>query len=142
MAEEKPKLTYRKLRGYKYDVWERFEIQTDIKTFMFQTPWYELMPSGTLIIPKRYAWDGMTDPGFDTPNTMIASLVHDVLYQAMREGQLDRSKREAVDQELRRISLDNGMSGVRAWVDYNFVRVMGKRYALPEDKPRGRIITI
>lgn len=136
------KLTYRELKGYKYDVWEEFTIQTNIKTFMFQTPWYQLMPSGTLIIPPRYAWDGATDPAIDTKNFMVSSLVHDTLYQAMREGHLPRTQRESVDKELPRICQEYGMSDFRAWYAYNFVRVMGERFALPEEKPRGRIVTI
>ena len=38
-----------------------------------------------MIVEKDYAWDGPSGPTIDTSNSMRASLVHDVLYQAMRE---------------------------------------------------------
>ena len=135
-------MKYRELRGYKYSLVDELTIRTNIKAFIFQAPWYQLVPSGMLTIPAHYCWDGPTDPGIDTPNFMIGSLVHDVLYQAMREGHLPLTKRKAVDQELRRICLEQGMSKIRAWWVYRFVRVTGKWFALPEKKPRGRIIEV
>ncbi len=137
------KLAYKILKGYKYMVYKYdFVIQTNIKGFRFVTPWYSLNEHGELSAEATYCRDGPTDPGIDTKNFMIGSLTHDVLYQAMREGHLPRTQRKAVDQELRRICLENGMSKIRAWYVYHFVRIMGKRFALPEKKPRGRIIEV
>lgn len=135
-------MKYRILKGYKYDLVGMFDIFTQIKGFVFATPWYDLYENGWLVIQDRYAWDGPTDPGIDTKNFMIASLVHDVLYQAMREGHLPRTQRKAADKELRRICLEQGMSKFRAWYAYHFVRIMGRRYSLPEKKPRGKVVEI
>ncbi|MDH3345874.1 MAG: hypothetical protein OEL75_01675, partial [Kiritimatiellaceae bacterium] len=43
------------------------------------------------------------------------SLVHDALYQLMREGFLPESCREDADQELHRICREDGMCRFRAW---------------------------
>lgn len=135
-------MKYRILEGYKYDLVDAFSIQTNIKSFYIDTAWYRLSKDGVLVIHSRYCWDGATDPGIDTKNFMISSLVHDVLYQAMREGHLPRTKRKAADKELRRICLEQGMSKLRAWWVYKFVRIMGKRYAMPEKKPRGAVVEV
>lgn len=135
-------MKYRILDGYYCDLHELESIKTEIKGFSFDTPWYGLRQTGWLIIAKHYAWDGPSKPAIRTRNFMMGSLVHDVLYQAMREGHLPRTQRKAVDQELRRICLEQGMSKIRAWWVYHFVRIMGKRFALPEKKPRGRIVEI
>ncbi len=135
-------MKYRILDGYKYQLWDDFMIQTNIKGYNFTASWYTLHESGMLTIHLHYCWDGATDPGIDTKNFMIASLVHDCLYQAMREKYLPRSKRKAVDEEMHRICLEQGMGKIRAWWCYNFVRIMGKKYAEPEKKPRGKVVEV
>lgn len=135
-------MKYRILKGYKYDLVDQFMVHTKIKDFHITTPWFVLHHSGMLTIYPHYAWDGATDPAFDTKNFMVGSLVHDVLYQAMREKHLPLTQRKAVDKELRRICLEQGMNPIRAWYVYNFVRIMGKRYALPEKKKRGKVVEV
>ena len=51
-------------------------------------------------VQKDYAWDGPSGPTIDTRNSLRASLVHDVLYQAMREGGLPRTFRRRADLEF------------------------------------------
>ena len=47
---------------------------------------------------------------------MRGSLVHDALYQLMRNGLLDRDEfRDEADSELIRICREDGMSGLRSW---------------------------
>ena len=61
---------------------------------------------------------------------MRGSLVHDALYQLMREGLLDLGWRETADQELRRVCLEDGMSAIRAWWVYKAVRFGGESSAV------------
>jgi hypothetical protein len=42
---------------------------------------------------KGYAWNGPSGPTLDTRNFMRGSLVHDALYQLMREGRMDNGLR-------------------------------------------------
>ena len=45
-----------------------------------------LLRTGALYITRGYEWDGPSGPAIDTDNFMDGSLVHDVLYQMLREG--------------------------------------------------------
>ncbi len=61
---------------------------------------------------------------------MRGSVVHDALYQLMREGRLNRDDwREAADDELTRLCLQDGMSKPRAWWVNKGVRWFAKRAA-------------
>lgn len=89
---------------------------------------------GLLTIKAGYAWDGPSGPAIDTRNFMRGSLVHDVLYQMMREGHLPLSCREQADRILRDICREDGMSAIRAWWVYRGVR-FGGGSAATGDKP-------
>ena len=52
------------------------------------TPYCVVDVDGRLFINSGYQWDGPSGPAIDTDNFMDGSLVHDVLYQLMREGYL------------------------------------------------------
>jgi len=63
---------------------------------------------------------------------MRGSLVHDALYQLMREGALPIVYREEADRLLRRICIEDGMSRLRAaWV-LRGVRLGGASSAAPD----------
>ena len=77
-----------------------------------------------LTVEERYAWDGPSGPTIDTKSFMRGSLIHDALYQLMREGHLDRKVwRLYADKLLRKLCLEDGMSKFRAWYVYNAVRL-------------------
>ena len=61
-----------------------------------------------------YAWDGPSGPTFDTPNFMRGSLIHDALYQLMRNGLLREDFREDADKEIKKACLEDGMTRFRA----------------------------
>lgn len=95
-----------------------------------------LSEDGLLTIRQDYSWDGPSGPTIDTKNFMRGSLVHDALYQLMREGLIDQSCREEADRELQRICIEDGMSKVRAWWVYQGVRFGGGPACDPaNDKP-------
>ena len=68
-------------------------------------------------------------PTIDTSNSKRASLVHDALYQLMREGILGRDRRKDADDLLLRICLADGMAYLRAGWIYWAVRLFGARHA-------------
>lgn len=128
-------LCYSKINAYKYRL-ERAYIE---EATPFQPPrmltvadnWIGLMPSGNLYFRPGYCWDGPSGPTIDTPNWMRGSLVHDGLYQLLREGLLDKlgdheSLRKQADQLMRKILIEDGMSRARAGWSYAGVRVFGK----------------
>ncbi|MDO9041119.1 MAG: DUF1353 domain-containing protein [Desulfocapsaceae bacterium] len=93
-----------------------------------------LRSDGLLRIKKGYAWDGPSGPTIDTRNFMRGSLVHDALYQLIREHGLDPVYRETADQTLRAICKEDGMTDIRAWWVYEGVR-FGGGAAVAHDNP-------
>jgi hypothetical protein len=80
------------------------------------TPFYSLSIDGELLIRAGYAWDGASGPTWDTLSSMKGSLIHDVLYQAMRQQLLDHSWRSKADDLLFDICIESGMFRWRAWL--------------------------
>ena len=90
--------------GYRYQLQEGYSLVISIRpAAAVGNDYIALDPQGALRIAKGYAWDGPSGPTLDTANFMRGSLVHDALYQLMREGLLDHTvHREAADRILQR----------------------------------------
>lgn len=120
--------------GYKYLLRARYEQRITIKPKqIIKTPYLQLTLTGVLSISEGYAWDGPSGPAIDTYNFMRPSLVHDALYQLMREGLLNAAGyRKSVDMLLLKMCREDGMSWLRAkWV-YIAVRTFARRSSRPE----------
>lgn len=117
--------------GYKYQLAETYTQLTPIQPRdRIATDFIALDPDGTLIVATGYAWDGPSGPTFDTPCFMRGSLVHDALYQLMRDGHLSIDEhRQAADDLLRDMCKEDGMSSLRAWWVHLAVRSFGKQAA-------------
>ena len=120
--------------GYKYQLVEEYRTSVIVSPARnIASEYIELNTSGTLTIMNGYAWDGPSGWTIDSNNFMRGSLVHDALYQLMRQGRLDPEEdRKTADQELRRICREDGMSAIRAWWVYQGVRIGGARSAQQE----------
>ena len=120
-------------KGYKYQLVEPYDSSINIKPEQpITTDYIELSEEGRLIIKKGYAWDGPSGPTVDTLNFMKGSLVHDALYQLMREKHLDKEEyRQSADRLLQKICEADGMSRLRAWWVYLGVRWAGDPAADP-----------
>lgn len=125
---ETNKILYKK--GYKYQLTEEYRVKVSVIPKQdIKTDYLDFYTDGLLVIKKGYAWDGPSGPAIDTPNFMRGSLVHDALYQLMREKYISKADwRKQADIELKDICLKDGMSKFRAWVVYNGVRI-GAEYA-------------
>jgi len=125
--------------GYKYQLKRDYSVDIDIHpdVLINDIEYLTLTPEGKLTVKDGYAWDGPSGPTIDTLNFMRGSLVHDALYQLMRERHLDHEKyRETADRLLQKICLEDGMSTIRAWWVYHGVRLGGGPAADPaSDKP-------
>lgn len=132
--------------GYKYQLQRPLVVQTHLrpeKRHVIGT-FVRLEPSGELGIGAHYAWDGPSGPTIDTKNFMRGALVHDALYQLMRETDLDRARwRKVADDELARICREDGMTRLRAWWVHRAVRWFADPASDPANKkpehaaPRG-----
>lgn len=118
---------------YKYQLHVDYSIQVGLQpTALFDNGYLRLSLDGQLTISKGYAWDGPSGPTVDTRNFMRGALVHDALYQLMREGALDRHAcRKTADEIMRRICREDGMSWLRSWWVYLAVRCFGDPAADP-----------
>lgn len=99
--------------------------------------------SSRLRIMPGYAWDGasfLPFLWFGTPSAWLTpSLVHDALYQLIREGLLAREHRAAVDGLFRDLLIERGVWRVVAWAAYYAVRVFGN-FAVRKTNPVREVV--
>lgn len=112
--------------GYKYQLKENYSLQTPLVGTYISTDFILLTSTGLLVIKKGYAWDGPSGPTFDTKDFMRGSLVHDALYQLMRESHLPQSLKEFADRELQKICIEDGMPKSLAYLVYQAVKHFGE----------------
>lgn len=135
-------MKYQELKGWKYRLVEEEAFSTGLEgLYQIDTEYVALNWGGRLWMKKGYAWDGSSVVR-DTKTCMKASLVHDALYQLMREGLLDRKLRKYADQLYRDLCIQRGMWKVRAGWRYTAIRMFAKKYTFPSNKPRGKIVEI
>ncbi len=122
--------------GYKYQLKKDYLDQIPIQPHEnINTQFITLSTAGDLSIKSGYAWDGPSGPTIDTQNFMRGSLVHDALYQLMRERFLnDNVYRDKVDRLLQEDCIKDGMSRIRAWWVYQGVKLGGGPTADPDKK--------
>lgn len=122
-------------KGYKYQLVEGYATTIPIRPDQdIDTDYIALTHEGQLQIRKGYAWDGPSGPTIDTLNFMRGSLVHDALYQLMREEKLGHENREPADRLLQQMCRDDGMSSIRAWWVYTGLRIGGDPAADPANR--------
>jgi len=143
--KREPLIFYRNLKGYKYILSENYVIRIkpisdkDIFEPDNKNPFIKLSARGVLTIFKDYAWDGPSGPTIDTKSFMRGSLVHDALYQLMRQGKLPQSARKYADKLLAEICRADGMSRIRAWYVEKGVNIFGGSSAKITDKKEFKI---
>lgn len=135
-------MKYRHLRGYKYELLTMVTVFTKIKGLEVDTHYIALWPSGQLFVKPDYAWDGASGPTWDDKTNMRGSLIHDALYQLMREELLGRKWRKYADELLREICRADGMNRFRARLWYWAVRTFGKNNSMPRKNPRGKTVKL
>jgi len=120
--------------GYKYQLAYDYEVETGINLLDdINTEYISLSKGGLLKIKEGYAWDGPSGPTIDTPNFMRGSLVHDALYQLLRNRLLPQSYRKRADNLLHQVCLEDGMSKIRAYYVWKSVNLFAKNAASPTE---------
>ncbi len=118
-------MKFRSLKNYKYQLAESLTLRLSVLVDVnFEHPRFSLH-NGELTVAAGYCWDGASGPTFDTKNSMTPSLVHDVLYQAIRCGLLPPNRIEDVDYALNQLSRERGMSKPRRWVWFTGLNFFG-----------------
>ena len=119
---------------YRYKLTKDYPHTTELRDRSGGNEYLEIDATGRLEIHARYAWDGPSGPSIDTKSFMRGSLVHDALYQLMRDRVLDHLRdRKSADKLLRQICKADGMNRFRRWYVYRIVRAFGARSARPRD---------
>ena len=113
--------------GYKHQLAAAYEIQTEIypTEHVEVVNFIDLRIDGLLTVRQNYAWDGATAI-IDTRYNLRASLVHDALYQLMREGSLSREYRDTADKLFRQLCVEDGVFPVIASGYYWALRQFGE----------------
>lgn len=121
---------YKKRHLYKYTLINSYSRTIDIQPDQkLGNDFLNLDPTGKLSISRGYSWDGPSGPTIDTKNFMQGSLVHDALYQLMREQYLEYKYRKYADELLKEMCIEDRMSRVRAFFVYWAVRIFGSSSA-------------
>jgi hypothetical protein len=129
-------IKYKDISNLRYVLEEPYTLQIPISIayrveVKSKSQWYiRLDRYGILTINKGYSWDGASGVVTIQDNTnRRASLVHDALYQLMREGKIDSTYRGVADKIFYDMLIDDGMSKFRAWYYYQAVKMFGGKYA-------------
>jgi hypothetical protein len=133
----------RKIGKYKYQLTESEATQlgSGFVDVIAENP-YIILVCGCLMVKEGYAWDGPSGPTVDTVTFLRGSLVHDALYQLIREGLVEKSLRIEADRLLRRVCIEDGMNKIRAWYVYRFVRAFGGSSCKPRKRVFDEIIEV
>jgi hypothetical protein len=114
-------IKYRK--GYKYQLVEDYTCHVDIYPIHdIVTEYIELTTKGKLFIKHGYAWDGTSGPTIDGPTNMRGSLIHDSIYQLLREKLLKPEWRKQADCEFENACEEDGMCDIRRYIDIKGLR--------------------
>jgi hypothetical protein len=121
---------------YKYQLADDYLINIPIRPKNnITTEFIDLDTDGNLTVKDGYAWDGPSGPVIDTEENMRASLIHDALYQLMRNEKIrSRTHRKAADQIFKDICKEDGVSNFWASAYYKALRKFGKPAASPQNK--------
>lgn len=124
-------------KKYKYEVEDDFIFILPLKGFEFSNPYLILKKNGEMTIKKGYRYDGATG-GIDTGSFRIPSLVHDGLYQILRESNFEKKEREYFRKEsdiiLKELCKINEMGFIRRNYVYIAVRLFGGSFSKKEKK--------
>lgn len=135
-------------RKYKYVLTEDVTVFVGILGQAIECEWFKLSIDGFLTIKSGYAWDGCSGM-IDTDSNMEAGLVHDCLYQMLRESLipnyktialLDRKRclekfkkmRDQVDNVFETLLESGGCWWITIFSAPRVVGLMGEKYALPK----------
>lgn len=127
------KLNYHAVKNgkYRYELDESIEVGAEIFPEYTASISYKskcivvLTHHGFLFIDTPYQWDGPSGPVRHSPDIMRGSLIHDALYQLMRENKIGKKHRKAADIELYHTCLEDGMYPFKATCVYYAVRLFG-----------------
>lgn len=136
---------YRRVRNYKYQLREDFayNLGRTFESAPIANEFIDITTEGVLAIRKHYAWDGACGPVVKTQANIKASLVHDALYQLMREGRLDHLiYRDWANQLFINMCRQGGVWDCVAGAYYRALRLFGAKNAKPRENATPKVICL
>lgn len=112
---------------YKYELLDTTRVVLKETFPTTHDDWVRTDGGPAIAFSQGYRWDGASGPTIDTEDSMLASLVHDGLYQLMRNRKLDIGFRKLADQAFNRMLKEGGMPWWRRGYWYAAVRIAGGR---------------
>jgi hypothetical protein len=121
--------------GYKYQLAEDYKIKINIKPKeSIDTEFIALNTDGILIVKSGYAWDGPSGPVIDSKKNLRGSLVHDALYQLMRQRKIAQAKyKDKADRLFEKLCKTDGVPASFARIYYEALKKLGKPATKPEN---------
>ena len=147
-------MKYSLTKHYKYKLEEMETCCTGIRGDGFENKYMYMHKDGSLWIRKGYAWDGSSIPHKKLIRVLslwrydgdryckIASLVHDALCQAMREGNIPKCEKIEADAIYWNLCLAGGLPRWRANKRFDALRKFGDCGIEPEKNPRNKIFLV
>lgn len=136
-------LKYSNTKGYKYTVREDISVKvSDLDEINISTPHFSIQ-NNVITAKSSYSWNGASGPTWDTPNTMLPSLIHDILYQCIGTKQIDKKKRFYADlifYKLMRERTKTFFGQFRAFYFFCAVRLFGGFFL--ENKPEKQDVVL
>ena len=120
-------MRYQKKKDWKYRIYEDVEFNLYHDYGRIVHPFFQI-DGNHLTVKAGYHWDGASGVAIDTDNFMSPSLIHDVLFQCMREDLMNRDRFKHANVELKTQCRERGMSKFRAWYVYKAVAMFGSKY--------------
>ena len=122
--------------GYKYQLATnyRLEITGFLKHDDICANSHIWLDATKISIATGYAWDGASGPIPDTRAAMRASLVHDALYQLIREEILGVEHKHTADRLFRDLCIQDGMPKWRARLLFRGLLAFGNPATKPKNK--------
>ncbi|MCP4103859.1 MAG: hypothetical protein GY750_20940 [Lentisphaerae bacterium] len=106
-------MKYQNKRSWKYRVYKYSEFTLYSNYGNVAHKYFQIV-GNHMFVKAGYLWDGPSGPTVDSENFMSPSLIHDVLFQCMREGLLSRDHFKLANKELYYQCRERGMSRFRA----------------------------
>ena len=144
-------MKYSLTKHYKYKLEATEMRQIGITGYEFDNRYMKLLDNGQLFVQAGYAWDGSSIPhkklfqrlslGLYDPDKYckVASLIHDALCQAMREGLFPACWKPEIDCLYKIMCTEGGMSKRQAERRFKALRKFGDVGIQPEKNPRNKI---
>ncbi len=122
----------------KYQLASDYSIKTSIRPKKpVDGKFIKLDKTGHLTVVEGYAWDGPSGPVIDTKENLRASLVHDALYQLMRNRHLTaKAHKDKADKLFKKICIEDGVRRATAHIYYLGLKLGGKPHTDPKNRKK------